>query len=302
MLAGWRLTEGDRGACGGAVVRRTLSLFCLLAAGLTATAPCEAGEAERPRYVLAVVPYQLPLTVHKDWAPLAERLAKRLDARIEIKAYRTFPSFEEELTRGLPDFVFMNPYHQVMTRKAQGYIPIVRGGQPLNGILVVRHNSPIKDVRELDGKIIGFPAPNAFAASLYMRALLTEKLKIRFLPIYLDTHNEVYRQVIMEEADAGGGIPYTLERESAAVRERLRVLYTTPATPAHALSAHPRVPEAVRRTVLRTILEMGADEANMKLLENVQLGKPVEANYSRDYQPLEKLGLEKYVVPGVSHN
>ncbi|OGI50317.1 MAG: hypothetical protein A3B81_04415 [Candidatus Muproteobacteria bacterium RIFCSPHIGHO2_02_FULL_65_16] len=274
-----------------------VATWCFLLSAIAAAASAAAPGAARERsYILAVVPYQLPLTVHKEWSPLAERLAQRLGARVELKLYRAIPHFEEALARGEPDLAFMNPYHLIMTRKTQGYIPLVRSGQALSGILVVRRDSPIKTVADLNGKTIGFPAPNAFASSLYLRALLTEKLKIRFAPVYLDTHNEVYRHVIMGEVDAGGGIPHTLKYELAAAREQLRVVYTTPGFPPHPLAVHPRVPAAVRRAVLKAILDMNADEPGMKLLERAQLTDPTAASYQGDYRPLEKLGLEKYVV------
>jgi phosphonate transport system substrate-binding protein len=40
-----------------------------------------------------------------------------------------------------------------------------------------------------------------------------------------------------------------------------------------------------------------ANEPSMKaLLDRVQMPNPVPADYARDYKPLEKLNLEKYVV------
>ena len=58
----------------------------------------------------------------------------------------------------------MNPYHAVMADQAQGYVPIVRdGSRKLFGILAVRNDSPLQDVKELDGApseipIIGYSA------------------------------------------------------------------------------------------------------------------------------------------------
>lgn len=268
-----------------------------LLGSLLAFAP-GAPAAETERYILAVVPHQLPLTVYENWSPLIERLSRRLGAEIELKVYRAIPGFEEELLQGAPDLAFMNPYHQVMARKAQGYIPLVRSRHPLTGILVVRRDSAARTVQDLDGKTIAFPAPNAFGASLYMRALLSAQLGVRFTPYYVDAHSEVYRHVILGEAAGGGGIRYTLEREPDAVKAQLRVLYETPASVSHCLAAHPRVPAAVRALVIETIVEAAADESGAALLERVQLAAPVAADYRRDYQPLEQLGLEQYVVTG----
>ena len=61
-------------------------------------------------------------------------------------------------------------------------------------------------MQDLDGADIAFPAPNAFGASLYMRALLAEQEKININPIYVETHANVYRNVIFGRASAGGGV------------------------------------------------------------------------------------------------
>lgn len=267
----------------------------LVLAGVLACFPAHGADAKKT-YTVAVVPHRLPLVVKKDWSPLLERLAARTGADFQLKVYRGIPRFEAELMKGVPDFAFMNPYHQVMARRAKGYIPLVRRQQPLTGILVVRHDSPVQSAKELDGQTLAFPAPNAFGASLYMRALLTEQVGIRFQPYYVDAHSEVYRHVILGEAAAGGGIHYTFSIEPATVQAQLRVLYRTPETASHCLSAQPRVPRAVRKAVLDTILELNDTEEGRTILNHIQLGSPIMADYGQDYQPLERLGLEKYVV------
>ena len=252
--------------------------------------------AKKTTYTLAVVPHQLPMLVYKEWTPLLELLSERLNAEIELKVYRTIPRFESDLFAGKPDFAFMNPYHEVMAKRRQGYVPLVRSKEQLSGVLVVRNDSPIQSVKELDGATLAFAAPNAFGSSLYMRALLTERFNITFTPYYVDAHNEVYRHVILGEAVAGGGIKHTLSIESEAVKKQLRILFETPKTAPHCLAAHPRTSPVARRIVIDTLLELGAEKSNDAWLERIQLAAPVEADYKKDYEPLEALGLEKYVV------
>jgi phosphonate transport system substrate-binding protein len=252
--------------------------------------------AEPSRYTLAIVPNRLPLVVHEDWSPLVERLSRRLNVHIEIRAQQTFPRFESEMHEGLPDFAFMNPYHVVTGHRSPGYIPLVRSRHPLKGILVVRRDSPIASVKDLEDRLLVFPSANAFGASLFLRAQLTERFKLKFTPYYVDAHKEVYRHVILDQAAAGGGTFQTFEREPAELRAQLRVLYETPQTVPHCLAAHPRVPAAVREAVIREILDMAASESDRKLLDPVQLTDPVRADYARDYAPLGRLGLERYLA------
>jgi len=151
-------------------------------------------------------------------------------------------------------------------------------------------------VRELDGQTIGFPDANAFAASPYMRALLQEKERIHFQAQYFTTHGSVYRHVISGDVVAGGGVNTTLARERPETRSALRVLYETPGTAPHPLSAHPRVPAPDRERMIKAILGMEQDETGRRMLRSIQIIKPVRADFARDYAPLEKLNLQKYAV------
>lgn len=279
--------------------RGNMKLFWILVVaslvGLLATARVNA--AEKEVYILAVVPQFTTSEIHRNWTPIVEKLSRATGRHFEIRIYPSIPKFEAAFLNGEIDLAFMNPYHAVMAKQAQGYIPLVRdGANLLSGILVVRRDSPIKSIKELNGKELVFPAPNAFGASLYMRALLAEQEKISITPHYIKTHSNVYRHVIMGEAAAGGGVNNTLKREPPEVQAQLRVLFETPGVPSHPLVAHPRVQEGVRQAVTNTLLEMGNDPVGQKLLAEMQIPKPVKADYARDYQALEKLKLEKYVV------
>ncbi|MEW6678023.1 MAG: phosphate/phosphite/phosphonate ABC transporter substrate-binding protein [Pseudomonadota bacterium] len=253
-------------------------------------------QASKAVYTLAVVPQFTTVDIAQRWTPLLDRIAQETGVRFQIRTSHDIPSFESEFLNGIPDFVFLNPYHMVMAAKAQSYVPLIRSRRNLSGILVVGKNSPVTRVADLDGATIAFPAPNAFGASLYMRALLSEQEKLVYTANYVGTHQNTYRHVIFGDAQAGGGVASTLESESPGVREQLRVLYHTPEAPSHPLAAHPRVPKAVIRAVVTALQRMDHDAAGRALLKQVELEGAVAAHYDRDYAPLEKLNLERYVV------
>lgn len=275
------------------VLRNAAVRFLVLCVVAGAAIAAEPGKAS---YSLAVVPQFRAEEIHRDWSPVLERLRVATGASFNLRIAADIPKFEESVLAGEPDFAYMNPYHQVMARRAQGYIPLLRDSTPLKGILMVRTDDPIKSARELDGKEVAFPAPNAFGASLWIRALLAEREKIRIVPVYVKTHANAFRHVATGKAAAAGGIAATLAEEPEELRAALRVLLETPDVAPHPLSAHPRVPEAIRRVVVETLLAMTRDTGGQSLLKDIQLPSPVRADHARDYQPLEKYGLEKYVV------
>ncbi len=270
------------------LIRLVGSLALLTASFLTQAA----------NYTLAVVPQASPAETYRRWAPVAEHLQRVTGQQLQLRVYRTFDEFETDLVNGLVDYAYMNPFHFLMARKAQGYLPLVRdGARLLSGQLLVRRDSPLKSVKELNGRTIAFPDPNAFAASLYMRALLQEKVKIRFTARYFGTHANVYRHVILGSVAAGAGVNVTLARERPETRDELRVLYETPGTAPHPLCAHPRIAANLREAVTRAVLAMGNNDNGRTLLKRIDILQPVRAAFARDYQPLEQLDLQRFSVP-----
>lgn len=247
--------------------------------------------------VLTVVPRSPPPETHREWSPFVERLSRDIGKPVTLKIFSGISEYEQFTLSAHADLTFSNPYQFVQLHNKLGFIPLVRDdAERLSGALVVRSNDTLQSVRDLDGQIIAFPHPNAFGASLYMRALLTTEFGIRFTPTYVSTHGNVYRSVILEKARAGGGVNVTLNKEPPAVRNQLRVLYETPGLAPHPLSAHPRLSTALRDKVQAAILHMADDEAGRAILSRITITKPVKADYALDYQLLERLHLETFYV------
>ena len=273
------------------LVSRFFPPFLLLLAVTAAAAE------EKAVYILSVMPQFTPGEIHRNWTPIVDKLSRATGRQIEIKIYSSVQKFETAFLKGEIDLAFMNPYLAVMAKRAQGYIPLVRDDTSLiNGILVVRHDSLITSTKELDGKRIAFPAPNSFGASLYIRALLHEQEKISITPYYLKTFSNTYRHVISGDAVAGGGISTWLKQEPPEIQSQLRILFETPGWPSPPLVAHPRMPAELRQIVINTLLEMQNDPDGQKMLKQIRMSKLIKAYYAKDYQYLEKLKLEKYIV------
>lgn len=248
-------------------------------------------------YTWSVVPQFTGTAVHRDWTPFLDKLQTNTGYRFKLKVYDTIPEFEIGFLKGEPDFAYMNPYHAVMAKEAQGYEPLIRNGKRmLTGILVTRKDSPIDNVKNLEGKKIAFPSPNAFAAALYMRALLRNKEGISFIPVYAGTHSNAYRQTLIGRTLASGAVERTLLKERKEVQQSLKTIYSTPSFPSHPLTIHPRIPVNVKRTIQAAILKLNDTEDGRNILEPILLSNPVKANYSEDYQPIKALKLDKYVV------
>ena len=247
-------------------------------------------------YTFDVVPQLTAAKIYTTWSPLLQRVGQEAGLCFELRVSPTIPEFEQKLLKGEPEFAFLNPYHAVLAYQKKKYQPLLADSQDLlTGILVVRADSPIKSLDELKGKNITFPAPNAFAASLLIRAELAKK-KIDINPVFVKTHSNVYRSIIGKDAMAGGGVNNTLDNEAHEVRQQLRVLFETPAYTPHPIVTLPSVPNAVRDRFLKAMIKLEQDDEGRKLLDGINLNKPQAVTYAKHYKPLESLQLEKFLV------
>jgi phosphonate transport system substrate-binding protein len=247
-------------------------------------------------YIFDVVPQLTASKIYTVWSPLLQRVGHDAGLCFELRVAATIPEFEQRLLKGEPEFAFLNPYHAVLAYQKKKYQPLLADGEELlTGILVVRNDSPVKSLDELKGKQVTFPAPNAFAASLLIRAELAKK-KIDITPVFVKTHSNVYRSVIGKDAIAGGGVNTTLDNEVPEVRQQLRVLYETPPYTPHPIATHPSVSAAVRDRFSKAMHQLTQDEEGRKLLDGIHLHKPQAVTYAKHYKPLESLQLEKFLV------
>ncbi len=272
---------------------RCLALITAMTAAAHAGAAAEPVKSDAKPYAFGVTPQFEQRKLHNIWTPIIKELEKKTGLHFELMTTLNIKDFEKELAKGNFDFVYSNPYHILMEKKGQGYIPLVRDEAPLKGILVVRKDSPIQKPSELDGKVVAFPSPNAIGASLMMRADLERIYHAKVKPLYVKTHSSVYLHVVKGLTEAGGGVGKTLQEQDPAIRDALRVIYTTRPLPSHPVSAHPRVPKNVRATVRKAFLEMGETAEGRNLLAKIPL-KKITATSMADYEPMAAWGLESY--------
>lgn len=267
------------------LLRTLLSALPLLVA-----APGARAEAS---HTFAVVPQYEQRKLFAIWKPIVDDVARRSGVPLKLVTTLTVAEFERELSRGTFDFNYANPYHILRESKRQGYQPIVRDGTPLQGILVVARDGPLRSPADLDGRTLAVPSPNAIGASLLLRSDLEQLYKVRMEMLDVKTHSSVYLHVAKGLADAGGGVQKTFAEQDEAVRDALRVIYTTRPMPSHPVSAHPRVARPVREAVRQALLDLAATPAGQALFAEVPMSRPVAASID-DYAVMQDWRLERY--------
>lgn len=245
-------------------------------------------------YTFGVVPQFEARALLEIWAPIFKALETNTGFEIKFVGSPTIAEFEQNLASGAFDFAYMNPYHLIIANQQKGYVPIVRDGErKLFGVLAVAKGGPIKSISDLQNKKIAFPSPNALGASLMMRAILTEKEKIKFSPQYSQTHTSSYLNVLLGQASAAGGVMSTFKKQSSDIQNKLEIIYRTPKVAPHPIATLPKVPEHHRKLIMDAFFKISKTKDGLKNLEKIPLTHPMEAKL-KDYTELKQMNLERY--------
>ena len=265
-----------------------LFIYTGLQSGLYAKDPV----AKLKIYRFGVVPQFEQRKIFRIWVPIIERLEKDTGLRFELVGSDQIPTFETRFLAGEFDFAYMNPYHVLRANNKQGYIPLVRDGiRKLQGIIVVRKDSAIKEVNDLKSVVVAFPSARALGASLLPRSEL-KKIDIIVNPRYVKTHSSVYLHVAQKLAVAGGGVQSTLNHQKPEVRNLLRVVFRTQSYTPHPIVAHPRVTKQDIIKVREAFLKMGQTEDGRALLAKIPM-KSIAPAKLRHYNAVKRLKLER---------
>lgn len=270
------------------------ALAAAFALSLTATpalgveAPETRAEAWKQTVTFGVVPQQSASRLAGMWGPLLAQLGEDLGVTVEFRTAKDIPTFEACLAAGAYDFAYMNPIHYTIFSDAAGYNAVARQSKKqLKGLLVVKRDSPLSTLDDLEGAAIAFPSAGAFGASVVPRAELKAR-GIQFQPGYVKSHDSVYRAVAAGLMPAGGGVLRTFNAVPPELRAQLRVIYSTNGYTPHAIAANSDVPVDMQAALQAALIDMNANAPD--LAESVGMNG-FETAFDEDWDDVRSLEL-----------
>lgn len=217
-------------------------------------------------YSFGVVPQQSASRLANMWVPALKYWSKASGVNLVFTTAKDIPTFEACLAAGAYDFAYMNPYHYTVFHNISGYEAFGRQmDKKLKGILVVKKDSGHDSLSSLDGSEIAFPSPAAFGASVIPRAELSAG-SVSFDPIYVKSHDSVYRAVAAGLFEAGGGVMRTFRTIDPEIRAQLSILYQTEGYTPHAFAAHGNVPSEIVERVKQVMTDGSIDNGTLSVL------------------------------------
>lgn len=247
------------------------------------------------RYVIGVHPLHNPQRLLEVFGPVAELLTREIrDSDFEIEASRNYAAFDKKLYSGKFEFALPNPYQTVLSLN-HNYRVFGKMGDDANfrGIILVRKDSNIKNVTDLKGKRICFPAPTALAATmmpqyyLYENGLdLLNQTKIQ----YVGSQESSIMNVLLKNADACATWPppwLALSKERPWLLDELEVKWQTKPLLNNGLVVRADIPYHIVQEVSEILFGLHKNAEGRAILNRMELSK-FEPASDETYQPVNE--------------
>ncbi len=283
--------------------QRWASLGAVLAAAALASAGEPPGEIQR----LGVVGFYNPRLMVLKYQPLADYLSDTTPWRWELDISTDYLSVEDGLCGGRLALAYLGPFTYTRTHERCGAEPVVRldtAGRPTyRSLILVRHDSDIRRLADLAGKVFAFGSPLSTSSHLVPRAMLLEAglepgrdLRCR----YYGHHDRAARAVVLREAAACGVRDLVGER---FVGRGLRVLAASRPLPNFPLVAGPGTGPEVRREVIRALVDLPERDPGLRA-RIARWDEELAAGFARcsaaDYAPIRALILRVFGPRGLT--
>lgn len=244
-------------------------------------------------YVFGVHPLHNPERLHEVFAPIMEYLSQHVEeAGFRLEASRNYSAFDEKLYSRRFDFALPNPYQTVLA-VSKGYRVFGKMGDDENfrGIILIRKDSGIRQVADLRGKAISFPAASALAATMMPQYFL-QRHGLRVMSDvdirYVGSQESSIMNVYLGNVSAGATWPppwRAFIREHPDIEADLKIIWQTDTLPNNALVARDDIEPRVVEQVAKLLFSLHETEEGRVWLKRMELSR-FEAADERTYDPV----------------
>lgn len=232
-------------------------------------------------YVLAIHPLHNPARLFEIYGPLVDYLNRHISgATLRLEASRNYEEFDKKMAAREPDFAMPNPYQTLVSLK-HGYHVIAKWGDDhkFTGIILVRRDSGIKQVSDLKGKKVSYPARTALAATMMPQYYLhTHGLDVNhdIENLYVGSQESSIMNVYLGEVAAGATWPLpwqAFQKEQPDKARALELKWETPPMINNGVVVRDDVPPEIAQRVAQLLDTLHTTEEGRAILARVPLSR-----------------------------
>lgn len=247
----------------------TLRVIPAVFLGLVLLFPIRYGMASEP-LSFGVLNQQPAAETAALWNPILQYLHAKTGLVFKLKMGATVQETDAMTARGDFDFLYSNHNFDPVYSQAN-YHPLVQwGGHPLVGQIVVLADSPITNLKQLEGKTVAFPSKDAFIAYQVTRYAL-KQASIAIQPAFGASQQGAAVQLQTGRADAASLNKLFADRFQSEGKGKFRVLFETEAWPNLPVQVHPRIAKADAESVRKALIKMNDDPEGKALLVKLKI-------------------------------
>lgn len=237
-------------------MKKTAVLGLVLASFLLAfTAQAES------KYVFGVHPFETPTKLNAMFTPMINYLGEQLGAKVEFRSAKNYDDAIANLLNGTVHFAYLGPSgYAILDEQHPGKIRIAAavankdGGPTFKGVIVVKDDSPIKTLADLQGKRFAF-GDRESTLSCYMPAYMLMQAGVFDSMTYefLGSHSNVAKGVLNGMFAAGGLMPNVAKEFEG---KGLRIIAETEPVYEHVIAIGPSVDQATADKVQQALVNV----------------------------------------------
>jgi len=229
--------------------------------------------AEKPLIRFGVIPRYNPLVMYKRYQPIMDYLTENTPFRFELKISKDYPEAVRFLQQGVTQVSSLGDVTFAEANTQYAAIPILKprnkdGIAFYRSAIIVRVDSPLKNIKELRGKTMAFGSPHSTSGNLIPRYLLWDNgVGLRDLKSFtnLQHHDAVAKAILKGQFDAGAVKDVVAEKYKS---HGLRILAWSAPIPAVPLVVRKDAPPDVVKTLTAALLKLDrANPAHQKMMQ-----------------------------------
>jgi len=225
------------------------------------------GHAETKIWSFGVLQVRNALLTAEYWNPILRYVSAKSGVTLELAVVSNASEHTAKIGDGSYDFAFTN--HIFKPRNAAaGYRVIARTREaPIRGEIVVPFDSPVKSIKDLAGKEVGFPSAASFVAyAVSFDALVRQG--IRVTPVFGGNQEGIMVQLKVGRVPAASVNSQIIKEFAAREHFLYRVIWQSKEYQNFPVVAHPRVPAKTAAAVTRALAAMADDPEGLRILQS----------------------------------
>lgn len=231
------------------------------------------------------------LTMQDKYRPLADHLAKRLQLPVKLESATTLKLVQLGLQKKKFDLLLVRPAHMVAKgmRDYQYQLAVAAEGESVAHFIVMQ-KSPLKSIRDLKGKRVALPDPDAYPTHIGLAMLRQAGINPTADSIAQSRSQEAVGYAVQQGfVDAGVVINYSKVYKNWA-KEGGRVLASSPTLPFWGILAHPDMPAETLTQIRQALTDLKNSEEGRTILKQIGISGFTEGNPENYANMLKFLG------------